>query len=108
MNSNIIELIISKLPESLKREFESDYTRNMLWSPEWEKWAEDVVFELDQLRDKGEITKEDWNTLYQTYFYSRIGGKLGTGMIEKDMSGYFEFIKHSYDEINSADETVEK
>mgnify|MGYP004668602855 FL=1 len=65
-----IDKIIVKFPIKLQRQFQQLISLGESgWSSEWQKLAKEIIMQMNDERDKGNITVDEWKYIHTTYLH---------------------------------------
>lgn len=66
MNDKIIEKFSIKLQIQFQQLISLGYSG---WSSEWQQLAKEIITQMNDERDKGNITDDEWKYIHTTYLY---------------------------------------
>ncbi len=66
MNDKIIEKFPIKLQIQFQQLISLGYSG---WSSEWQQLAKEIITQMNDERDKGNITDDEWKYIHTTYLY---------------------------------------
>lgn len=66
MNDKIIEKFPIKLQMQFQQLISLGYSG---WSSEWQQLAKEIITQMNDERDKGNITDDEWKYIHTTYLY---------------------------------------
>jgi len=62
--------IIEKFPMKLQMQFQQLVSLGYSgWSSEWQQLAKEIIMQMNDERDKGNITDDEWKYIHTTYLY---------------------------------------
>lgn len=62
--------IIEKFPIKLQIQFQQLISLGYSgWSSEWQQLAKEIITQMNDERDKGNITDDEWKYIHTTYLY---------------------------------------
>lgn len=65
-----IDKIIEKFPIKLQMQFQQLISLGYSgWSSEWQQLAKEIITQMNDERDKGNITDDEWKYIHTTYLY---------------------------------------
>lgn len=69
--------IMEKLPMDLQMQFQQLMSLGCSgWSSEWQELAKEIIMQMNDERDSGNITPEEWKYIHSTYLHDV--GNIGT------------------------------
>lgn len=65
-----IDKIIVKFPIKLQMQFQQLISLGESgWSSEWQKLAKEIIMQMNDERDKGNITDDEWKYIHTTFLH---------------------------------------